>query len=62
MVEHPAEDPEEHGVEIRSPETLLDTRSLMLGVTFLVVYAVLSVYLMSPAVKKPFHRANLNSF
>ncbi len=31
---------------------------MSLGFTFLVVYALLALYLMSPAVKKPLHRAS----
>lgn len=50
-----SDDPQDSGVKIKPFEERLDTRSLSLGVTFLVLYAVLSVYLMSPAVKKYFH-------
>jgi hypothetical protein len=53
-----SDDPERADVQIKPFEERLDTRSLSLGFTFLVVYAVLSVYLMSPAVKRPFNRAN----
>ena len=52
------EDPDDAGVIIKPFEERLDTRSLSIGITLLVIYAILSVYLMSPAVKKPFHRAH----
>jgi hypothetical protein len=54
----PSNDPNDAGVQIKPFEERLDTGSLTMGVTFLVIYAVLSIYLMSPAVKKPFQRAN----
>lgn len=57
-----SDDPDEAAVQIKPFEERLDTRRLSLGVTFLVVYALLSVYLMSPAVKKPFQRANLSEW
>jgi hypothetical protein len=53
-----SDDPDDAAVQIKPFEDRLDTRSLSFGVTFLVVYAVLAVYLMSPAVKKPINRAN----
>jgi hypothetical protein len=58
QVEVPSNDPDDAGVHIKSAEERLDKGSFVMGVTFLVIYAVLSVYLMSPAVKKPFQRAN----
>jgi hypothetical protein len=54
----PSDDPDDSGVHIKPFEDRLDTRSLSFGVTFLVIYAVLAIYLMSPAVKKPLQRAN----
>jgi hypothetical protein len=56
-----SDNPEEADILIKSPEELIDIQSLKLGITFLVIYAVLSVYLMSPAVKKPFHRASASA-
>lgn len=56
-----ADDPDDSGMIIKPFEDRLDTQSLFLGITFLVVYAGLAVYLMSPAVKKPFHRANASA-
>jgi hypothetical protein len=55
------DDPEDAGVHIKSFEERFDSRSFSLGVTLLVIYAGLSVYLMSPAVKKPFHRAQASA-
>ncbi len=52
------EDPDDAGVIIKPPEERINTRSLSIGITLLVIYAILSVYLMSPAVKRPFHRAH----
>jgi hypothetical protein len=52
------EDPDDPGVQIKPFEDRLDTHSLSIGITLLVIYAILSVYLMSPAVKKPFQRAH----
>ncbi len=56
-----AENPEDPGFRIKGVEDMLDTRSMTLGISFLLIYAFLSVYLMSPAVKKPLHRANLSA-
>jgi hypothetical protein len=53
-----SDNPEDADIRIKSPEELIDVQSLELGITFLVIYAVLAVYLMSPAVKKPLLRAN----
>lgn len=55
------QNPEDPGFRIKGVEDMLDTRSMTLGLGFLVIYAFLSVYLMSPAVKKPLHRANLSA-
>jgi hypothetical protein len=55
------DDPDDSGMQIKPFEDRLDTRSLSIGITFLVIYAILSVYLMSPAVKKPFLRANASA-
>jgi len=55
------DDPEDSGMQIKPFEDRLDTRSLSIGITLLVIYAILSVYLMSPAVKKPFNRANASA-
>jgi hypothetical protein len=59
---HHSDDPDDSGVRIKPFEERLDTQSMTLGVTFLVIYALLALYLMSPAVKKPLHRANLPSW
>jgi hypothetical protein len=58
---HP-EDPDDAGVQIKPPEDRLDMQTMMYGIAFLVVYAILALYLMSPAVKKPLFRANLPSW
>lgn len=52
------DDPDDPGMAIRSVEDRLDTSTMGYGITFIVIYAILSLYLMSPAVKKPMHRAN----
>jgi hypothetical protein len=57
-----SDDPDDSGVQIRSPEERLNTRNVSLGVTFLILYAAVSIYLMSPAVKKPFQRANATTW
>jgi len=54
---HP-DNPENADIQIKPFDERLDTRSLSLGVTLVVIYAGLSVYLMSPAVTKPIRRAN----
>jgi hypothetical protein len=53
-----SDDPEDSGVQIKPFEERLDTRRITFGITLVVIYAVLAVYLMSPAVKKPLQRAN----
>ncbi len=53
-----SDNPDDADIQIKPVEDRIDTRNLSLGITFLVVYAVLAVYLMSPAVKKPLLRAN----
>lgn len=53
-----SDNPEDAGILIKPPEDQLDIRSIEVGVTLLVIYAGLALYLMSPAVKKPFQRAN----
>jgi hypothetical protein len=58
---HP-EDPDDAGVKITPFEDRLNMQSMTLGVVFLVLYAILALYLMSPAVKKPLFRANLPSW
>ncbi len=55
------DNPDDSNVLIKPFEERLDTRSLSIGITFLMIYAVLTLYLMSPAVKKPFHRANASA-
>jgi hypothetical protein len=55
------DDPDDAGVQIKPFEERLNTRSLSIGITLLVIYAILSVYLMSPAVKKPFNRAQASA-
>lgn len=56
-----SDNPDDPNMTIKPFEDRLDTRSFSMGITFLVVYAVLAVYLMSPAVKKPFHRAHASA-
>ncbi len=56
-----SDDPNESGVAMQGWEDRLDLSSIKLGITFLVLYAVLAIYLMSPAVRKPFQRANATS-
>jgi hypothetical protein len=56
------DDPDDARLRIPSFEERLDLRTMTFGVVFLVVYAMLALYLMSPAVKKPLHRANLPSW
>jgi hypothetical protein len=53
-----SDDPNDSGVVIKPFEERLDSRRISLGITFLVLYAILALYLMSPAVKKPLQRAN----
>jgi hypothetical protein len=57
----PSDDPDDSGVQIKPFEERLNTQRISLGITFLVLYAILALYLMSPAVKKPLQRANLTS-
>ena len=45
-------DLDESDVEIKPFEERIDTQRIELGVVFIVIYAVLSLYLMSPPVKK----------
>jgi hypothetical protein len=58
QVTAPSENPDDASVQIKPFDERLDTGSLSWGFTFLVVYAALSIYLMSPAVRKPFQRAS----
>lgn len=51
-------DPDSPGVQIKPLEDRINTRRITLGISFLILYALLSVYLMSPAVKRPMHRAS----
>lgn len=55
------DNPDDAGMIIKGFEAQLDMHKLGLGVMFLVLYAVLAVYLMSPAVKRPFNRANASA-
>jgi hypothetical protein len=57
----PSDDPDDAGVIIPPFEERFDTVSFKIGITVLVIYAILSVYLMSPAVKKPFNRAQASA-
>ncbi len=53
-----SDNPDVAGITVKGAADLLDTSKLTYGLTFVALYAVLSLYLMSPAVKKPLHRAN----
>lgn len=57
-INRPDDDPNSLGVQFNKPlEDRIDTRRIATGVTVLILYAGLSVYLMSPAVKRPMHRS-----
>ncbi len=61
-VNQPDDDPESLGVQFNKPlEDRIDTRRITTGVTVLILYAGLSIYLMSPAVKRPMHRSSAAS-
>jgi hypothetical protein len=49
------EDDDTSASRITPPEERIELRTITLGVTFLVIYAILSVYLMSAPVKKYVH-------
>jgi hypothetical protein len=53
-----SDDPHDSGVKMQSPEEHLDTKRISFGITLVVIYAILAIYLMSPLVKKPLQRAN----
>jgi LSD1 subclass zinc finger protein len=52
FITRPIDDPGAADVGIRSEEDRLDSRRIKLGVALLLLYAVLSVYLLSPPVKR----------
>ena len=52
MEEIKPSDPTESNMGIKGFQEQIDIQKIKLGVTFMVAYAVLSLYLMSPAVKK----------
>ncbi len=57
-VNQPDDDPDSLGVQFNKPlEDRIDTRRITTGITVLILYAGLSIYLMSPAVKRPMHRS-----
>jgi hypothetical protein len=58
----PSDNPDDTGVHMKSVEDRLDTRSISFGIALVVIYAVLALYLMSPAVKKPLQRANATTW
>jgi hypothetical protein len=58
VIRHRSDDPNDADIKIKATQEVMDVRSINLGITFMVIYAALAVYLMSPAVKKPLHRAN----
>ncbi len=49
-------DPDAESISIRNPADLLDTNQLSAGITLLVLYTVLCVYLLSPPVQKHFRK------
>jgi lysylphosphatidylglycerol synthetase-like protein (DUF2156 family) len=61
VITAPSNDPDDAGVKIKPLEEKFDIQRFWFGVALLVAYAGLSIYLMSPAVKKPFIRANAAS-
>jgi phage FluMu protein Com len=52
MVDKRAVDPDDSGVGIKPFEERINTQKIELGIVFIVIYAALSLYLMSPPVKK----------
>lgn len=57
--ERPKDDPDaldEEDITIANPKDLMDLNKLEAGVTGVVIYALLSIYLMSPPVKRHFAR------
>jgi hypothetical protein len=52
QVTPPFNDPDAASVALRPPEQRLDTRRIIAGVALLIAYAILSLYLLSPPVKR----------
>ncbi len=50
-----SDDPDISDIEIQPLEDRIDAQPIMLGIMFIVIYAILSLYLMSPPVKKYIH-------
>ena len=50
-----SDDPDVLDIAITPLKERIDSRSITLGISFIVVYAILSLYLMSPPVKKYLH-------
>jgi hypothetical protein len=50
-----SDDPDVLDIAIKPLDERIDARSITIGITFIVIYAILSCYLISPPVKKYIH-------